>query len=242
MDDDEIGSIADLEISADGRVETIVLTDANTVAGGRLRAIGSYAAILNVDFPLRLDCRSLDRDQFADQYRTEPGSVLIEAPSGTTNELVEQGRAVERAEYVDRLALRQTRAERSDREHRVDHGRGPRAPPALGDRGEGHALWIGGGGCRDDHEHFARAGHDSGDGGRVGAEPLSRRRSVEDVVHPISIVDHDRSVIAGDCLIECGREYRALGAERCVEGLHGDTRSRCDRSHARRSVSDVHEQ
>ena len=69
MDGDEIGSIADLEISADGRVETILLTDANTVAGGRLRAIGSYAAILNVDIPLRLDCRSLDRDQFADQHR-----------------------------------------------------------------------------------------------------------------------------------------------------------------------------
>lgn len=51
MDGDEIGSIADLEISADGSAETIVLADANTVAGGRLRAIGSYAAILNVDLP-----------------------------------------------------------------------------------------------------------------------------------------------------------------------------------------------
>ena len=51
MNGDEVGSIADLEISADGHIETIVLADGDAIAGGRLRAIGSYAAILNVDLP-----------------------------------------------------------------------------------------------------------------------------------------------------------------------------------------------
>jgi hypothetical protein len=51
MHGDELGAIADLEISADGSIERIVLGDGDSVAGARLRTIGSYAAILDVDLP-----------------------------------------------------------------------------------------------------------------------------------------------------------------------------------------------
>jgi hypothetical protein len=51
MHGDQIGVIADLGISADGTVETIELTSGDAVPGARLRAVGTYAAVLNVDLP-----------------------------------------------------------------------------------------------------------------------------------------------------------------------------------------------
>lgn len=45
-DGDELGRMADLEITADGTVTTVLLNDGRTIAGSALRAIGSYAAIV----------------------------------------------------------------------------------------------------------------------------------------------------------------------------------------------------
>ncbi len=51
MHGDLLGVIADLTLSGAGRVENIVLDTGDTVAGERLRVIGSYAAIITVDLP-----------------------------------------------------------------------------------------------------------------------------------------------------------------------------------------------
>jgi sporulation protein YlmC with PRC-barrel domain len=48
MNGDGLGTIADLEIAADGTIETIVLHDKQTLAGSRLQVIGSYAAIVSL--------------------------------------------------------------------------------------------------------------------------------------------------------------------------------------------------
>ena len=48
---DELGTIADLEIDADGTVSTIVLDNGERLNGARLRAIGSYAAITAAELP-----------------------------------------------------------------------------------------------------------------------------------------------------------------------------------------------
>jgi hypothetical protein len=44
---DELGRLADLEIDATGRVDTILLDDGRTIAGTALRAVGSYAVIVH---------------------------------------------------------------------------------------------------------------------------------------------------------------------------------------------------
>ena len=46
-----IGTIADLDIDADGRVDSIVLAGGGTVPGARLRAVGNYAAVLANELP-----------------------------------------------------------------------------------------------------------------------------------------------------------------------------------------------
>lgn len=48
---DAIGVIDDLEITADGVVATILLAGGATLPGSRLRAIGSYAAIVTAELP-----------------------------------------------------------------------------------------------------------------------------------------------------------------------------------------------
>lgn len=48
---DLVGIIDDLTISADGSVEDVRTTDGDTIPGGRLRAIGSYAAIVSTELP-----------------------------------------------------------------------------------------------------------------------------------------------------------------------------------------------
>ena len=48
---DQLGSIADLEITASGEVETVVLDNGERISGERLRAIGGYAAIVSADVP-----------------------------------------------------------------------------------------------------------------------------------------------------------------------------------------------
>lgn len=51
MNGDGLGTIKDLTITADGHIDTIVMNDDSTVPGARLRAIGTYAAIVGVDLP-----------------------------------------------------------------------------------------------------------------------------------------------------------------------------------------------
>lgn len=51
MHGDQLGMIEDLTLTADGVVETIVLVDGQVLPGSRLRAVGSYAAILSIDLP-----------------------------------------------------------------------------------------------------------------------------------------------------------------------------------------------
>ena len=51
MQGDEIGRIDDLLITEAGVIETIVLDNGTSLAGSRLRAIGTYAAILSIDLP-----------------------------------------------------------------------------------------------------------------------------------------------------------------------------------------------
>ncbi len=46
---DQIGTLADLTISDEGIVDTIVLVGGHALHGSRLRAIGSYAAIVDVE-------------------------------------------------------------------------------------------------------------------------------------------------------------------------------------------------
>jgi sporulation protein YlmC with PRC-barrel domain len=45
-DGDELGSVADLELDAEGTIGVILLDDGRTVPGVALRAIGSYAVIV----------------------------------------------------------------------------------------------------------------------------------------------------------------------------------------------------
>lgn len=51
MRGDELGAIVDLEITADGTIESVLLDDGSTIPGARLRAIGTYAAILGQELP-----------------------------------------------------------------------------------------------------------------------------------------------------------------------------------------------
>jgi len=51
MNGDGFGHIADLLITDTGAIETIVLDTGDSMPGSRLRAIGTYAAVLNVDLP-----------------------------------------------------------------------------------------------------------------------------------------------------------------------------------------------
>jgi len=51
MNGDGFGHIADLLITDTGMIETIVLDTGDSMPGSRLRAIGTYAAVLNVDLP-----------------------------------------------------------------------------------------------------------------------------------------------------------------------------------------------
>jgi hypothetical protein len=44
-----LGTIEDLEISADGRIERLLLDRDQAIDGARLRALGSYAAIVDVE-------------------------------------------------------------------------------------------------------------------------------------------------------------------------------------------------
>jgi len=48
---DALGTIADLAITAAGVVDTIVLSDGRSIAGSRLRVVGSYAAMVDVETP-----------------------------------------------------------------------------------------------------------------------------------------------------------------------------------------------
>jgi uncharacterized protein YrrD len=51
MHGDGVGTIHDLAIAADGTIETIILDDGSSLPGSRLRAVGSFAAILSNDLP-----------------------------------------------------------------------------------------------------------------------------------------------------------------------------------------------
>ena len=48
---DALGAIADLTVTDDGSIDTIILSDGHSLRGSRLRVIGSYAAIVDVDPP-----------------------------------------------------------------------------------------------------------------------------------------------------------------------------------------------
>ena len=48
---DQLGTIGDLEITATGEIETVVLEDGERIGGERLLAIGGYAAIVAADAP-----------------------------------------------------------------------------------------------------------------------------------------------------------------------------------------------
>jgi sporulation protein YlmC with PRC-barrel domain len=61
MHGDGLGAIEDLIISADGVIETIVLTDTQTIEGARLRAIGSYA-IVTVEPPPPINSTRAEHD------------------------------------------------------------------------------------------------------------------------------------------------------------------------------------
>ena len=51
MHGDLLGTIGDLSITADGTIDTIHLSDGQAVPGARLRAIGTYAAVLTNELP-----------------------------------------------------------------------------------------------------------------------------------------------------------------------------------------------
>lgn len=48
---DGLGTIADLAISADGVVDSILLDNGEAVTGSRLRVLGSFAAVLGSELP-----------------------------------------------------------------------------------------------------------------------------------------------------------------------------------------------
>jgi hypothetical protein len=51
MHGDGLGTIQDLAITESGRIDSILLSTGDAVPGSRLRAIGTYAAVLGVDLP-----------------------------------------------------------------------------------------------------------------------------------------------------------------------------------------------
>ena len=51
MNGDALGTISDLGIAADGAVDSIVLDSGATLTGRRLRAVGSYAAVIGGELP-----------------------------------------------------------------------------------------------------------------------------------------------------------------------------------------------
>lgn len=51
MNGDIIGVIADLTITADGTIDSIIVSSGQALAGDRLRAIGTYAAIVAASEP-----------------------------------------------------------------------------------------------------------------------------------------------------------------------------------------------
>jgi hypothetical protein len=51
MNGDGHGQIDDLSITETGRIDSILLSTGDSMPGSRLRAIGTYAAVLNVDLP-----------------------------------------------------------------------------------------------------------------------------------------------------------------------------------------------
>ncbi len=51
MNGDGFGHIDDLLLTETGEIDTILLDTGDSLPGSRLRAIGSYAAVLNVDLP-----------------------------------------------------------------------------------------------------------------------------------------------------------------------------------------------
>lgn len=51
MNGDGFGQIDDLSITESGKIDSILLSTGDAVPGSRLRAIGSYAAVLTVDLP-----------------------------------------------------------------------------------------------------------------------------------------------------------------------------------------------
>jgi len=51
MNGDGFGQIDDLSITESGKIDSILLSTGDAVPGSRLRAIGSYAAVLSVDLP-----------------------------------------------------------------------------------------------------------------------------------------------------------------------------------------------
>lgn len=51
MHGDAVGKISDVAITADGEIDSLILDNGSSVPGSRLQAIGSYAAVLNVDLP-----------------------------------------------------------------------------------------------------------------------------------------------------------------------------------------------
>ena len=51
MHGDAAGSVADVAITADGEIDSLLLDNGGSVPGARLQALGSYAAVLNVDLP-----------------------------------------------------------------------------------------------------------------------------------------------------------------------------------------------
>lgn len=51
MHGDAVGTITDVGITADGQIDSLILDNGSSVPGSRLQALGSYAAVLNVDLP-----------------------------------------------------------------------------------------------------------------------------------------------------------------------------------------------
>jgi sporulation protein YlmC with PRC-barrel domain len=48
---DQLGLIDDIDITADGDIESIVLDSGDRLVGARLRALGDYAAIVSAELP-----------------------------------------------------------------------------------------------------------------------------------------------------------------------------------------------
>jgi hypothetical protein len=49
MHGDLLGTIADMSVTDDGMIDTIVLRDGHSLHGSRLRVVGTYAAIVNLE-------------------------------------------------------------------------------------------------------------------------------------------------------------------------------------------------